>query len=273
MLVHGAEMAEMACGVPRNNVFVCDDGDVIEITNEGARRATRIQAGGIMYDDAGAIVSEVVLKDRIHMAGEGLFTVVVTVEKGTGRMLSSPDIISRGFIYLRDSEELMNSIRQYIRQKISRTYKSGRINLDNLKKEIKDEVAYILYDQTGRTPIVIPVVNEVVTNKKGDNLADKKLDSGEETRSTAVDQTTFIRPNIDMSAHAARDDHEGLRPRRLNQRERQAEFARRAAEVGRIYKTDLPKTVVGQQQRQKPDKISFKKTVGGPSAGNAWRED
>jgi ribonuclease J len=272
MLAHGAEMAELEGGIPKENIFVCDDGDVIEFSVEGARRVSRIQAGGIMYDDAGAVVSEVVLKDRIHMAGEGLFTVVVTVEKGTGRMLSSPDIVSRGFIYLRDSEELMNSIRQYLRQKISKAYKGGRINLDNLKKEMRDEIAYVLYDQTGRTPIVIPVVNEVVTNKKSSgDFTEKKLDRGEEPTNPAVDQTTFIKT---ASRTPIGTDREDARPtRRLNQQERAAEFARRAAEVGRIYKTDLPKTVIGQQPRQKSGEVSFKKNIGGPAAGNAWRED
>ena len=275
MLVHGAEMAELAVGIPKESIFVCDDGDVVEISEAGARRASRIQAGGVMYDNTGEIVSEVVLKDRIHMAGDGLFTVVVTVEKGTGRMLSSPDIISRGFIYLRDSEELMNSIRQYIRQKIAKTYKSGRVILDNLKKEIKDEIAYILYDQTGRTPIVIPVVNEVITSKKNDNLLEKKIDRGDEPNGVAIDQTAFIKPNSNANLHIGRDDKEGLRPvKRLNQQERQADFARRAAEVGRIYKTNLPKTVVGQQPRKSPGTVSFKKKIGGPNASiSAWKEN
>jgi ribonuclease J len=275
MLVHGAEMAEMAGGVSKANIFVCDDGDVIEISPEGARRVSRIQAGGVMYDDAGAIVSEVVLKDRIHMAGEGLFTVVVTVEKGTGHMLSSPDIISRGFIYLRDSEELMNSIRQYVRQKISKAYKSGRVSLDSLKKEMKDEIAHILYDQTGRTPIVIPVVNEVITNKKGNNLIDKKIDRGDEPNGVAVDHAAFVKSNVSTPSRAGHDDNEDQRPtRRLSQRERQAEFARRAAAVGRIYKTDLPKTVIGQPVRVNNGPVSFKKNIGGPSASiSAWKED
>lgn len=70
-----------------------------------------------MYDDSGAIVSEVVLKDRMHMATEGMFVVVLTLSRGSQRLMTSPDIISRGFIYLRDSEELMGSVRQYIKQK------------------------------------------------------------------------------------------------------------------------------------------------------------
>ena len=161
MLVHNARLAEKECGIPRKNIFVCDAGDIIEIDIERqAKKAGRIQAGGVMYDDTGAIVSEVVLKDRIHMSQEGMFVVVLTVQRGTGRLLTSPDIISRGFIYLRDSEELMNMIRQYLKQKAARSF-AGKYDLDVVKKEIKDEITHILYDQTRRTPIVIPVINEV----------------------------------------------------------------------------------------------------------------
>lgn len=161
MLVHNAELAEKECAIPRDNIFVCDSGDVIEITPDGAKKNGRIPVGGIMYDDSGAIVSEVVLKDRIHMASEGMFVVVLTVQRGTGRLLTSPDIISRGFIYLRDSEELMGMIRQYLKQKVTRSFGGKKMDLDDIKKELKDEITHILYDQTRRTPIVIPVINEV----------------------------------------------------------------------------------------------------------------
>jgi ribonuclease J len=161
MLVHNAELAEKECGIKKENIFVCDAGDVIEITSEGAKKNGRIPVGGIMYDDSGAIVSEVVLKDRIHMANEGMFVVVLTIQRGTGRLMTSPDIISRGFIYLRDSEELMGLIRQYLKQKVARSFMGKKIDMDVIKKELKDEITHILYDQTRRTPIVIPVINEI----------------------------------------------------------------------------------------------------------------
>lgn len=166
MLVHNAELAEKECNIQRANIFVSDSGDVLELTHDGgAKKTGRIPVGGIMYDDSGEEVSEVVLKDRIHIASEGMFVIVLTVAKGTGRLLTSPDIISRGFIYLRDSEELMNSIRQYVKQKVARSYGGRKVDLDDLKREVKDDVAHILYDQTRRTPIVIPVVNEIPTTQ------------------------------------------------------------------------------------------------------------
>lgn len=167
MLVHNAELAEKECGISRDRIFVCDAGDVIELDkNKLARKAGRVPVGGIMYDDSGAEVSEVVLKDRIHMAGEGMFIVLLTISRQTGRLLTSPDIISRGFIYLRDSEELMGTIRSYLKQKIARGF-NRKGDLEGFKKELKDEITHILYDQTHRTPIVIPVVNEINTTPTG----------------------------------------------------------------------------------------------------------
>jgi len=186
MLVHNARLAEKECGIKRDNIFVCDSGDVIEINTEGARKAGRIPVGGIMYDDSGAIVSEVVLKDRIHMAAEGMFVVVLTVQRGTGRLLTSPDIISRGFIYLRDSEELMGLIRQYLKQKVARSFSGKKIDLDQIKKEIKDEITHVLYDQTRRTPIVIPVINEI-----GGSSSNKQQPN---RRPVEQKQPPFVRP-------------------------------------------------------------------------------
>ncbi len=167
-LVHNAELAEKEAAIPRANIFVSDNGDVVEIDhNKQARKTGRIPVGGVMYDDSGAIVSEVVLKDRIHMSNEGMFIVVLTVNRRSGRLLTSPDIISRGFIYLRDSEELMGTIRQYLKQKVARAITGRKPDLDILKKELRDEITHILYDQTRRTPIVIPVINEVNENQDG----------------------------------------------------------------------------------------------------------
>ncbi len=177
MLVHNAELAEKECAIPRENIFVCDSGDVLEFTPDGkGYKNGRIPVGGVMYDDSGAIVSEVVLKDRIHMSQEGMFIVVLTIQKGNGRLLTSPDIISRGFIYLRDSEELMNLIRQYLKQKIARSFGGKKVDMDVLKKELKDEITHLLYDQTHRTPIVIPVINEINTRlpQAGNNKTDTK---------------------------------------------------------------------------------------------------
>ncbi len=190
MLVHNAEIAEKEAGLKRENIFVCDSGDIIELTADSCRKAGRIHVGGIMYDDSGAVVSEVVLKDRIHMASEGMFIVVLTVQRGSGRLMTSPDIISRGFIYMRDNEELMGLIRQYLKQKVARVFSNKHVDLDVVKKEIKDEVTHILYDQTRRTPIVIPVINEI-GGSGGNNRPQQR--QGEEQNSVQGENNN--RPN------------------------------------------------------------------------------
>jgi len=207
MLVHSAELAEKYVGIKRENIFVCDSGDVVEITTEGAKKAGRIPVGGIMYDDNGAIVSEVVLKDRIHMASEGIFVVVLTVQRGSGRLMTSPDIISRGFIYLRDNEELMGMIRQYLKQKVARTFSSKHVDLDVVKKEIKEEITHILYDQTHRTPIVIPVINEVGGGGSGQNQNQRQPGKQNET------PERFVRPVPKTFPPRQSPDNEAIVPR------------------------------------------------------------
>ncbi len=194
MLVHNAELAEKEAGIKRDNIFVCDSGDVIEIDHDGAKKAGRIPVGGIMYDDSGAIVSEVVLKDRIHMAAEGMFVVVLTVQRGSGRLMTSPDIISRGFIYLRDSEELMGMIRQYLKQKVARSFSGKKIDLDQIKKELKDEITHILYDQTRRTPIVIPVINEIGGGGKPQREGNRQQGEGRPQQEGKQQGGEFKRP-------------------------------------------------------------------------------
>jgi len=212
MLVHNAELAEKECGIKRNNIFVCDAGDIIEITQDGARKAGRVPVGGIMYDDSGAIVSEVVLKDRLHMGSEGMFVVVLTVAKGSGRLMTSPDIISRGFIYLRDSEELMGIIRQYLKQKVARTFTGRKVDLDTVKKEIKDEITHILYDQTRRTPIVIPVVNEIGGgNGNSGNNGSNGGSNGTKPRQEG-DHKPFRRPQPKRFPEPAAPDSEATDP-------------------------------------------------------------
>ncbi|HEX9679140.1 MAG TPA: ribonuclease J [Candidatus Saccharimonadales bacterium] len=166
MLVHNAELIHREFKTPRENIFVMDNGDVLELTAKQAAKTGRVKVGSVMYDGAAEEVSEVVLKDRLHMSTEGIFTVILTIDKATRQFMTSPDIISRGFIYLRDSEELMSKIRRYLKQKVIKAYAADQPDLDDLKKSIREDVAHILYDETERTPIVIVVINEVSRSKE-----------------------------------------------------------------------------------------------------------
>ena len=161
MLQHNAEMAENVIGIPKENIIVSDDGDIIEFTKDKKiKKNGRIPVGNKLYDDADQPVHEAVVKDRIHISREGIFIIVLTISKKNGRLVKTPDIVSRAFIYLDNSEDLIGKIRHYLRVKAEHTVSTDPA-LKDLKEEIKEDVTHILYDATGHTPIVIPVINKV----------------------------------------------------------------------------------------------------------------
>ncbi|MBR0372895.1 ribonuclease J [Candidatus Saccharibacteria bacterium] len=161
MLEHNAEMAENVIGIPRERILLADDGDIVELTKEKTiRKAGRIQVGNKLYDDADQQVHEAVVKDRIHISREGIFVIVLTLSKKTGHLMKTPDIVSRAFIYLDNSEELIGKIRHYLRQKTDKSISTDP-EMKVLKEEIKEDITHILFDATGHTPIVIPVINKV----------------------------------------------------------------------------------------------------------------
>lgn len=159
MLQHNAEMAYNVIGMKKDNIIVSDNGDVIELLpDQTIKRNGRVQAGTIIYDSANHPIHEAVIKDRLHISTEGIVIVVLMINKKTGRIAKTPDIISRAFIYLKDNEELMSRVRHYLKIKIEKT-DLHNIDIKDLKTEIKDDVTHILFDSTKQAPVVIPVIN------------------------------------------------------------------------------------------------------------------
>jgi ribonuclease J len=154
-------------GIPRANTINADNGEVITFTRDKMEKVGEVPHGTILVDQTGAIVSNVVVKDRVLLSEEGLVAVILTIDKKTGNLLTSPDIISRGFIYMRDNEEIMNGLRVELKRAVSQRFK--RVDLDRFKAELKDHVTHYLFEQTQRSPIVIPVVNIIsAASGKGD---------------------------------------------------------------------------------------------------------
>ena len=161
MLEHNAEMAENVIGLPRNRIIIADDGDIVELMpDKTIRKCGRIFVGNKLYDDADKPVHEAVVKDRIHISREGIFVVILTLNKKTGHLMKTPDIVSRAFVYLDNSEELIGKIRHYLRIKTDKSVSTDP-EMKVLKEEIKEDITHILFDATGHTPIVIPVINKV----------------------------------------------------------------------------------------------------------------
>lgn len=165
-------------GIPRKNTVNAENGDVIALTADNMEIEGNIPHGTILVDQTGAIVSNVVVKDRVLLSEEGLVAIVLTIDKRSGSLLTSPDIISRGFIYMRDNEELMNGLRHELRRAVQQRFK--RIDLDRFKVELKDHVTHYLFEQTQRSPIVIPVVNIIGGKVEAKTVHQGKTKTGEE---------------------------------------------------------------------------------------------
>jgi ribonuclease J len=162
--VHGGTLrrtyhAELAVqeGLSRKSVFLPENGDSIFFTASSAEDGGQVKHGSLLVDQNGAIVSGIVIKDRLMLSEEGILSVILTIDKKSGQLLTSPDIISRGFIAMRDNEEFMSAFRAELRRAVQQRFK--RVDLDHFKNEMREHITHYLFEHTGRSPIVIPVVN------------------------------------------------------------------------------------------------------------------
>lgn len=157
-----ADAAEKV-GMNRDKVILAHSGSMLEFDKEGNMIvAGEAPAGAVLVDQTGAIVPGLVAKDRLLMSEEGMVVVMLTIDKKTGRLLTSPDIITRGFIYIRDNTELMDGLRSELKRAASQRF--TRVDLDRFKVELKDHVSHYLYEHTRRSPVLIPVVNVIGAN-------------------------------------------------------------------------------------------------------------
>ena len=160
-----------------------ENGQIVTFTKDKMQIEGEVPHGTVLVDQTGAVVSTVVVKDRVLLAEEGVVAVVLTIDKKTGNLLTSPDIISRGFIYMKENEELMNAFRAELRRAVTQRFK--RVDLDRFKAELKDYVTHFLYEQTQRSPIVIPVVNVIGgRTEKANNDLHKTNGNGKEQPKT-----------------------------------------------------------------------------------------
>lgn len=162
-MVHNAEIAKRGGVVKPENIFVIENGQTLDATKDGVvKLGAKVQSGSVLIDGSGiGDVQEIVLKDRLAMASDGIFTVIATVNRKTGKLVTSPDIISRGFIYVKDNEELMTKSRQIVKNIFAKRNPKTPPNSPIVKARMRDELSNLLYKVTKRSPIVLPVVIEV----------------------------------------------------------------------------------------------------------------
>ena len=161
---HLAANRELALymGMEDRNIFISDIGRVLEIDQHGARWGGSVPSGKVLVDGYGVgDVGNIVLRDRRHLSQDGLIVVVATVDIDEGLILSGPDIISRGFVYVRESEELMEQARKLALDALSDCLDTGAVDRMEIKSKVKDDLSKFLYAKTKRKPMVLPVIMNV----------------------------------------------------------------------------------------------------------------
>ncbi|MCM1209797.1 MAG: ribonuclease J, partial [Ruminococcus sp.] len=161
---HLKRHAELAVemGIPKENVKILSTGDVLELSDDKFDITGRVPAQGILVDGLGVgDVGNIVLRDRQHLSQNGLLIIVVTLEKESNQILSGPDIVSRGFVYVRESETLMDDCRAVVQDALDECLMRGTSDWGRIKTAIRDSLGEFLWKRTKRSPMILPIISEV----------------------------------------------------------------------------------------------------------------
>ena len=149
-------------GIPKENIFILQSGDVIELSQDSAKVVDKVHTGAILVDGLGVgDVGNIVLRDRQHLAEDGILIVVLTLEKGTNRLLAGPDIVSRGFVYVRESESLMEEARQVLYNTLEDCLRNRNADWSKIKNAIRDTMNDFIWKRTKRKPMILPIIMDV----------------------------------------------------------------------------------------------------------------
>ncbi len=146
-------------GVPEKNIFIEDIGSVLEFTPYSVKRLAPVEAGQVFVDGTGVgDVGNIVLKDRRLLGESGIIIVVVVMDKETGKVTSGPDIVSRGFVYVKENEALMKEATSAVKSILSTCYRNGVRNWNDIKQQVKDKLSKMFFTKTKRTPVILPII-------------------------------------------------------------------------------------------------------------------
>lgn len=160
-LIHHSQLA-MEVGIPSENIFIAENGRVLEFTRDSGKMTGKVAAGKVLVDGLGVgDVGNIVLRDRKQLSQDGILIVVVTIDKETTEVVSGPDIISRGFVYVRESEELMEQAREKVKQALKKCQEENIREWSTIKSQVREHVGKLLFEQTRRRPMILPIIMEV----------------------------------------------------------------------------------------------------------------
>ena len=156
-----AKLAE-SLGIPKENIFIMHSGDVLALDEKEAKIVDKVHTGAILVDGLGVgDVGNIVLRDRQHLAEDGILIVVLTLEKRTNQLLAGPDIVSRGFVYVRESESLMEEARQVLKEALEKCLTNRNADWSRIKLVIRDTMNEFIWKRTKRKPMILPIIMDV----------------------------------------------------------------------------------------------------------------
>jgi len=158
-MVANAKLGELM-GVPRDRVVLCEDGDVIELTDDGLRPVGRVPSGYLYVDGIVGDVGQGVLRDRQKLAEEGVVVVVVTVDHQTGKVLVGPEIITRGWVYAPEAEDLLDQCAEEVRRSIKEAVQNDATDIETLQRHVRRAAGRFVAANTKRRPMIVPVIME-----------------------------------------------------------------------------------------------------------------
>lgn len=162
MQMKAHEKIAMKMGIPEQNILMIENGDVLEFDHKGMKIAKSVQAGNVLIDGLGiGDVGNIVLRDRKWLSEDGLIIVVLTLSKETGKLLAGPDIVSRGFVYVRESGDLMDDAKEVINKSIKKLEDRGNSDWNTMKNDIKEDLKNFIYNEIQRKPMILPIIMEV----------------------------------------------------------------------------------------------------------------
>ena len=160
LMAHRETAIEM--GIDKNNIFITSNGRVLEVNENEAKFTTSVPSGKVMVDGLGVgDVGSVVLRDRQHLSQDGLIVIVMSMDGQTGEFVSGPDVISRGFVYVRESENLMEDVKAFIKEEIDSMVERHIRDWSTIKSTLKDDVRDFIFNKTKRNPMILPIIMEV----------------------------------------------------------------------------------------------------------------
>ncbi|MEQ8173676.1 MAG: ribonuclease J [Syntrophomonadaceae bacterium] len=160
-LMKHAKLAE-SLGIPRSRIFVTENGQMIEVGKKKASIVGKVTAGKVLVDGLGVgDVGNIVLRDRKQLSQDGIMIVVVTLNKEVGEVVAGPDIVTRGFVYVRESEKLIDEAKEKVKDALDNCTKRGVTEWAVIKAHVRDRLSKYLYDMTGRRPMIMPIIMEV----------------------------------------------------------------------------------------------------------------